>query len=917
MSTPIRPNMLVTHLRKSFVGLLALALLASSLWAAEGAVRPDRASAATAVINNVSMRAPVYTSYDHSTGGGAWNSGTTTYVKGELLGSDYACGDFATFLIQLGLNETPTMSPSPFTAQITMDFTTDTTGQSGVALVPATSADHLRVNSGVVAAPGVGSGAGGSDGGFFPSGSGLTTSAAVVSSAGVPVTTVTQQGGAIFSSGSTQRLVFSVSGLEPGSTTIVRADARILCKANSTPTGNLQTTIQSVSVTAPASESVSSGNQTVNFRNAGNLAGLNQAVLSLAKTVSTDGTNCPGVDSRVLLAVGTVRYCYQVTNFGTSTATGVTVFDDNFTGIPNSVQVPLAASWGGSSSLTPQSLAGGGVSLYGQLDVLLATGGHFVNLATASATNAATVTADAVVDVQVGTVFAKTVTDSTGTCPGVAVKSYPVLGATQAVKYCYSLTNFSGSSIYSLSIVDDAGTPLVTPFHTVAPLTGLTDQGSGSAIDLADGATVNGEWLTTLDTATTPWINTATASYSATVGGEPVTATATARVNLVSPVPGLSISKSDISDTSPAAVGDVVDYQIVVMNSGQTQLTSVSVADPGATNLICTPSLPVAVLAIGDSISCTAQHTVTQGDIDNGGVDNTATASGTPPVGSVIERESSTSTPLLRSPELTVTKVQASPNPTRAGDLITYTITATNTGNVTLSAVTVEDANAAVTSCTPAIPVAVLAVADVITCSAIHTVTQDDVNAGLVDNVAGGSYTCCGPNGPGGPSGSAISGHVVTPIAPLPEITVTIEPVVPNPPSLPAGSTVLFRVVVRNSGNVILNNVFPVPTNFVINDCTPAIGSSLQPGEEMVCFGGHVVTPAESSANRVDVSVTAVGTDSFGTSVEAADPTRVTPPEQAGLLPRTGADFASATLWGVVLLGLGAVLLIMSRRRLW
>ena len=37
-----------------------------------------------ASINNVAFRAPVHTSYDHSTGGGAWNTGGVTYVKGEL-----------------------------------------------------------------------------------------------------------------------------------------------------------------------------------------------------------------------------------------------------------------------------------------------------------------------------------------------------------------------------------------------------------------------------------------------------------------------------------------------------------------------------------------------------------------------------------------------------------------------------------------------------------------------------------------------------------------------------------------------------------------------------------------------------------------------------------------------------------------
>lgn len=68
------------------------------------------ASAATAVVNSVTFKAPVHTSYDHATGGGAFNDGSVTYSKGELLGTNYKCGDYASFVYELTLAGSPTLT---------------------------------------------------------------------------------------------------------------------------------------------------------------------------------------------------------------------------------------------------------------------------------------------------------------------------------------------------------------------------------------------------------------------------------------------------------------------------------------------------------------------------------------------------------------------------------------------------------------------------------------------------------------------------------------------------------------------------------------------------------------------------------------------------------------------------------------
>lgn len=258
-------NRKLTILKRLFAVISGVALAASS-----SIFLVSPATAATAVVNSVTFKAPVHTSYNHATGGGAFNDGSVTYSKGELLGTNYKCGDYASFIFELTLNSTPTMPAKgngKYDAVVVLTYTTDATGQSGVGLLPDITSSHLKVNSGVIAAPGVGTGSGGSDGGFAPAGSGLTTTAGISNASQV-------QNGTFFTSGSTNVVTFTVTDLPAGGTTIVRNDTKIMCKAGSSPTGNMQAALTSVTATnGTVTEAVSAGNQTVNFRGVGDIAG--------------------------------------------------------------------------------------------------------------------------------------------------------------------------------------------------------------------------------------------------------------------------------------------------------------------------------------------------------------------------------------------------------------------------------------------------------------------------------------------------------------------------------------------------------------------------------------------------------------------------------------------------------------------
>ncbi|MBS0214811.1 MAG: DUF11 domain-containing protein [Proteobacteria bacterium] len=120
-------------------------------------------------------------------------------------------------------------------------------------------------------------------------------------------------------------------------------------------------------------------------------------------------------------------------------------------------------------------------------------------------------------------------------------------------------------------------------------------------------------------------------------------------------------------------------------------------------------------------------------------MDNSATASGTPPTGPATTAPPSTASPPIASaPALTITKTADKSTYAAVGDVITYTYALKNTGNVTINGVSVSDDKlGTINNCTPAN----LAPGASATCSATHTVTQPDLDAGSITNVATGHGT--------------------------------------------------------------------------------------------------------------------------------------------------------------------------------
>jgi uncharacterized repeat protein (TIGR01451 family) len=130
-------------------------------------------------------------------------------------------------------------------------------------------------------------------------------------------------------------------------------------------------------------------------------------------------------------------------------------------------------------------------------------------------------------------------------------------------------------------------------------------------------------------------------------------------------------------------------------------------------------------------MTCTATHTITQADLDAGHYANTACVNAT----SATQKCDDEDVPGVKTSQLSIVKTAAEQSFDAVGDVVHYTIVATNTGNVTLANVTVTDAKVTGLVCSPANGSS-LAPGAAMTCTATHTITQADLDAGHYANTA-------------------------------------------------------------------------------------------------------------------------------------------------------------------------------------
>ena len=317
--------------------------------------------------------------------------------------------------------------------------------------------------------------------------------------------------------------------------------------------------------------------------------------------------------------------------------------------------------------------------------------------------------------------------------------------------------------------------------------------------------------------------------------------------------------------------GDVLTYTFTVTNPGNVTLTNIIVTDPTAT----VSGGPIATLAPGasDTTTYTASYTVTQADLDMGGVTNTATVEATPPSGPNVRNTSSAHVFSVQNPAVSIVKTADQPGYSYAGDVLTYTFTVTNTGNVTLTNVVVNDPLATVSGS----PIATLApgASDTATYTASYTVLQADVDAGSFTNTANVTAVCyCGTVPP------ASDSETVSAVPPAPSIALVKTA---NQSDFDAAGDVLtYSFTVENTGNVALTNV-------TVTDPVAAVSgspiASLAPGasDSTTFTASYTVTQADVDAGSFTNAATVTGTPPAGPDVTADDDATVPAAQTAGI----------------------------------
>jgi uncharacterized repeat protein (TIGR01451 family) len=550
------------------------------------------------------------------------------------------------------------------------------------------------------------------------------------------------------------------------------------------------------------------------------------------------------VDPTSVAAAGsTVTYSFDVTNTGNVDLTGVVVNEDAFsgTGTPPVISCPSTDLAPGASftctatyTVTQPDVDAGSVTLTAS-----ATGTPPSGPAVTSPQSTAVVTIPA-------------------TAALILVKSVDPTSVGRAgdtVTYSFVVTNpgnvdLTGVVLTETQFTGTGGSPTITcPSTTLAPGASLTctatytvTQADANAGSVTDAATATG---------TTP-------------SGTPVTSPESTAVLNIPAAPAITLAASASPSTVDTA-GQVVTYSFPVTNTGNVELTDVVVDVTAFSGTGTRPvvSCPVTTLAPGASTTCTATYPVTQADLDAGSVNLTATATGTPPTGqAVTSPPASAPVAVAAVSELTLHKTAGPPVDANgnqvidAGDTIPFSFLVTNTGNVTLTDVNVSDERGGPATC----PTTTLAPGQSTTCTVNYTLTQADVDAGVVNNTA--TATATAPDGAPQPNEPTDSTTTPIPAAPHLQLTKTADKT-----GLTVGETILYVFTALNTGNVTLDNVaIDETTSFSGTGtlgpllCDRTVTTNLLPGLSLVCRASYTVTQADVNAGTLNNEATATGT---------------------------------------------------------
>ena len=324
------------------------------------------------------------------------------------------------------------------------------------------------------------------------------------------------------------------------------------------------------------------------------------------------------------------------------------------------------------------------------------------------------------------------------------------------------------------------------------------------------------------------------------------------------PNPHMTITKTtkDVEENHIYKLGETISYVITVKTDGNLTLTDVTVED-ALTGNDGENAWTIETLAPDEEQTFETSYVVTEEDVLAGKVINNVTGTAKNPTNpdkpktpvTPGEKEDPVETP---NPGLTVVKTSDTEGQVTLGQKITYTITVTNNGNVTISGVKLVDPltrdNWTLGKIKPG---------ETVTREATYTVTEKDIIAGKVENHA----TATGKD----PSGNEVTDEgekTVTTEPSKPHITVTKETISTpkNGETYALGEKITYKITAKNTGNLTLKDVV-VSDELTGNTGDKAfkIDGEFKPGDEKTFKTSYTVTEADLGKTVVNVA-TATGT---------------------------------------------------------
>ena len=340
------------------------------------------------------------------------------------------------------------------------------------------------------------------------------------------------------------------------------------------------------------------------------------------------------------------------------------------------------------------------------------------------------------------------------------------------------------------------------------------------------------------------------------------------------PNPHMTITKTtkDVEKNHIYKLGETISYVITVKNDGNLTLTDVTVED-ALTGNAGENAWTIPTFAPGEEQTFETSYVVTEADVLAGKVINNVTGTAKDPTNpdepktpvTPGEKEDPVEAP---NPGLTVVKTSDKTGQVKLGDEITYTITVTNNGNVTISGVKLNDSltgdNWTLGDIKPG---------EIVTRTTTYTVTEADILAGKIENHA----IAAGKD----PNGNDITDEgekTVTTEESKPHITVTKETTSTpkNGETYALGEEITYKITAKNDGNLTLTNV-TVEDELTGNTGDKAfkIDGEFKPGDEKSFETSYTVKESD------------LGTDGKGSVLNVATATGTTPDEKK---PKPGVD---------------------------